>query len=122
MADVWGTRSWAERHFAEGLGFWEVNVFKALVYFYPQWKLLPHDAFRARLAWALMTLGKAPFPHDTREQSAPTSAMGQTPSGGDSGGGGGGGGASGGGSGGRGAPMPTAPLPGGSHTYARLGQ
>eukprot|EP00965_Chrysotila_dentata_P051302 1701325-Pleurochrysis_carterae.AAC.1 len=25
MSDVWGTQSWEERHFAEGLGFWEVN-------------------------------------------------------------------------------------------------
>eukprot|EP00965_Chrysotila_dentata_P040586 1346338-Pleurochrysis_carterae.AAC.1 len=23
MADVWATWSWEERHFAEGLGFWE---------------------------------------------------------------------------------------------------
>ena len=35
MADVWFTISWAERHFAEGIGLWEVNVFKALVYFFP---------------------------------------------------------------------------------------
>ena len=25
MADVWLTKQWPERHFAEGLGFWEVN-------------------------------------------------------------------------------------------------
>ena len=35
MADVWGTNHWADRHFAEGLGFWEVNVYKALQYFHP---------------------------------------------------------------------------------------
>eukprot|EP00965_Chrysotila_dentata_P119453 3949001-Pleurochrysis_carterae.AAC.1 len=66
MADVWATRSLEERHFAEGLGFWEVNVFKALAYFYPQWRLLAHAEFRARLAWELMTLGKAPYPADVR--------------------------------------------------------
>uniref|UniRef100_A0A7S0Q7T1 PiggyBac transposable element-derived protein domain-containing protein n=1 Tax=Coccolithus braarudii TaxID=221442 RepID=A0A7S0Q7T1_9EUKA len=64
MADVWHTRSWAERHFAEGLGMWEVNVYKALVYFYPAWKSLAHGEFRARLAWALLTLGKEPYPAD----------------------------------------------------------
>eukprot|EP00966_Prymnesium_polylepis_P275779 6372042-Prymnesium_polylepis.1 len=42
MADVWKTTSWNERHFAEGIGFWEVNVYKALVYFYFQWKTLAH--------------------------------------------------------------------------------
>ena len=29
------TVHWADRHFAEGLGFWEVNVYKALQYFHP---------------------------------------------------------------------------------------
>lgn len=64
MADVWHTTSWDERHFAEGLGLWEVNVYKAMVYFYPKWKTLPHGEFRARLAWALLTLGKKPYPAD----------------------------------------------------------
>eukprot|EP00965_Chrysotila_dentata_P165960 5479383-Pleurochrysis_carterae.AAC.1 len=64
IADVWGTRSWVERHFSEGLGFWEVNVFKALVYFSPQWRDLGHTEFRERLAWEFLTLGKAPYPDD----------------------------------------------------------
>ncbi|KAL1519451.1 hypothetical protein AB1Y20_022973 [Prymnesium parvum] len=34
MADIWHTVNWSERHFAEGLGFWEVNIYKALTYFY----------------------------------------------------------------------------------------
>lgn len=42
MADVWHTTKWHERHFAEGLGFWEVNVYKTLVYFYPRWSSLAH--------------------------------------------------------------------------------
>lgn len=62
MADVWHTLTWAERHFAEGIGLWEVNVYKALVYFYPQWQNLSHGEFRARLAWALLTLDKQPYP------------------------------------------------------------
>eukprot|EP00965_Chrysotila_dentata_P102411 3380900-Pleurochrysis_carterae.AAC.1 len=59
MADVWSTHSWAERHFSEGIGFWEVNVYKTLTYFYPKEKGLMHGEFRARLAWTLMTLGRA---------------------------------------------------------------
>eukprot|EP00966_Prymnesium_polylepis_P036668 850868-Prymnesium_polylepis.1 len=58
MADVWGTVSWEKRHFAEGLGFWEVNVFKALVYFYEPLRATSHGDFRKRIAWAFMTLGK----------------------------------------------------------------
>ena len=58
MADVCKTQSWHERHFADGLGFWEVNVYKALIYFYTRWSSLAHGEFRARLAWAMMTLGK----------------------------------------------------------------
>eukprot|EP00965_Chrysotila_dentata_P148835 4914956-Pleurochrysis_carterae.AAC.1 len=106
MADVSATRSWAERNFAEWLGIWEVNVFKALAYFYPRWKLLPHADFHARLAWALMTLNKAPYPADVR---APTStpdasaALSQGESGGGSGG-----------TSGRSA-IGIAPLPGGHH-------
>lgn len=64
MADIWQTKSWVDRHFAEGLGLWEVNVYKALIYFYPKWKFLSHGEFRARLAWALMTLGKSAYPGD----------------------------------------------------------
>ena len=65
MADVWQTTSWVERHFAEGLGMWEVNVYKALQYFQPnKWSGISHSEFRSRLAFSLMTLGKAKFPSD----------------------------------------------------------
>ena len=30
MADVWATHDWAHRHFAEGLGFWEGQIFPHL--------------------------------------------------------------------------------------------
>ena len=56
MADVWGTRDWADRHFAEGLGLWEVNVYKAAVAF--QGVSYHHSEFRKRLALAFLTLGK----------------------------------------------------------------
>ena len=56
MADVWGTRDWMERHFAEGLGLWEVNVYKAAVAF--QGVRYHHSEFRKRLAMAFLTLGK----------------------------------------------------------------
>jgi hypothetical protein len=56
MADVWGTRDWADRHFAEGLGLWEVNVYKAAVEF--QGVTYHHSEFRKRLALAFLTLGK----------------------------------------------------------------
>lgn len=56
MADAWQTKDWADRHFAEGLGFWEVNVYKATVYF--QHSTLNHNEFRKRLAHAFLTLGK----------------------------------------------------------------
>lgn len=75
MADVWHTRSWAERHFAEGIGFWEVNVFKALTYFYPCWKNIAHGEFRSRLAWEMMTLGKEPYPKDMASSSDVTIGM-----------------------------------------------
>lgn len=107
MADVWGTRSWPERHFAEGLGFWEVNVYKCLIYFYAAtWKHLAHGEFRARLAWACMTLGKVPYPADaaaftaggpsTGLSGAPSSAAGPSSAG-----------------------MALAPLPGGTHSYVK---
>lgn len=69
MADVWQTKSWHERHFAEGIGLWEVNVYKTLVYFYPKWHSLSHGEFRARLAWAMLTLGKKPYPFDIQQGS-----------------------------------------------------
>ena len=25
--DAWATKDWAHRHFAEGLGYWEANVY-----------------------------------------------------------------------------------------------
>ena len=58
MADVWDTKQWWHRHFAESLGFWEVNVFKALVYFHPDYKELQHPEFRRLLAHALLTEGQ----------------------------------------------------------------
>ena len=61
MADVWDTKDWADRHFAEGLGFWEVNVYKALTHWHPDHKTLSHPKFRIRLAHAFLTLGKVPF-------------------------------------------------------------
>eukprot|EP00965_Chrysotila_dentata_P106182 3506726-Pleurochrysis_carterae.AAC.1 len=70
MADVWATVSWVERHFAKGIGFWEVNVYKALILFYPRWKDLSHGDFGARLAWTLLTLGKEEYPADNAAQQA----------------------------------------------------
>ena len=65
MADVWQTSSWIERHFAEGLGLWEENVYKALCYFQKgRWAGVSHNHFRMRLAHAFMTLGKVPYPSD----------------------------------------------------------
>ena len=50
--DVWHTTSWDKRHFAEGLGFWEVSVFKAFTFWCQTQspKKMPHADFRARLA------------------------------------------------------------------------
>ena len=59
MADAWQTKDWAERHFAEGIGLWEVNVYKAAVYF--QGLRINHNEFRKRLAHAFLTLGKATY-------------------------------------------------------------
>eukprot|EP00965_Chrysotila_dentata_P083107 2741431-Pleurochrysis_carterae.AAC.2 len=50
LVDVWSTRLWVERHFSDGIGFLEVNVYKALTYFYAKEKGLMHGKFRARLA------------------------------------------------------------------------
>ena len=74
MADVWATKDWADRHFAEGLGFWEVNVFKALVYFHPKYASLQHPRFRVLLAHTMLTLGKV-------ELGADSSTSGNTPAG-----------------------------------------
>eukprot|EP00965_Chrysotila_dentata_P240131 6203527-Pleurochrysis_carterae.AAC.2 len=50
MVDTWATSKWWERHFAEGLGSWELNVFKALKHFYPAADGIGHNEFRERLA------------------------------------------------------------------------
>jgi len=79
MADVWKTSSWEHRHFAELLGFMEVNIFKTLTYFRPDKFLsLTHNNFRARLAWALLTLGKAPYPDGNSSHSAPGGTSGSS--------------------------------------------
>ena len=110
MADVWATTSWVERHFAEGLGFWEVNVFKCLIYFYSStWGHIAHGDFRARLAWACMTLGKVTYPAD----AAAATAVGPSPGSGSSRP------SSSSGAGPSSAGMATAPLPGGTHSYAK---
>ena len=101
MADVWGTTSWDKRHFAEGLGFWEVNVYKAFVNFCStSSKKMPHGEFRKRIAWAFLTLGKEPYP---AKANSATPASGAGPSGTNPGGGG----------------LPEAPLPGATHTYVK---
>lgn len=97
MADVWGTTSWEKRHFAEGLGFWEVNVFKALIYFFrgamSKHQKMQHGEFRARLAFAFMTLGKATYPANEAGSSVGDAAA-------------------------AGGSVPgTTPLPGGMHEY-----
>ena len=99
MADIWATTAWPKRHFAEGLGFWEVNVYKAFVYFIQIGKSVKmgHTEFRARLSWAFMTLGKVPYPKDgnpgTSGNPGPSGAY-TTPG-----------------------SVPEAPLPGGTHSY-----
>ena len=71
MANVWKTNSWTNRHFAEMLGFAEVNIFKCLVYFIKgQWLKTSHNDFRRRLAWAFLTLGKEAFPDDVVSASS----------------------------------------------------
>ena len=70
MADVWRTNCWTERHFAELLGFIEVNIYKCLTYFYPEHKDLSHPQFRIRLAWTLMTLGEVEFPTERAQPAA----------------------------------------------------
>ena len=104
MADIWATQHWPKRHFAEGLGFWEVNVYKALVYFVQVAELakMAHSEFRARLAWAFMTLGKVPYPKDGNP--AGTSGAGNSATSGDFFTPG---------------AVPEAPLPGATHVYKR---
>ena len=71
FADVWETVKWPDRHFAESLGFWEVNVFKALVHFHPEYKELKHPRFRRLLAHAMLTGGE-PIVIDVDDKPAPT--------------------------------------------------
>ena len=70
MADVWETTRWWHRHFAESLGMWEVNVYKALVYFHPEYTELKHPEFRRLLAHALLTSGQ-PLVHDVDKEPPP---------------------------------------------------
>eukprot|EP00965_Chrysotila_dentata_P243655 6205539-Pleurochrysis_carterae.AAC.1 len=74
MADVWVTQSWTDRHFAEMIGFTEVNIFKSLKYFVPEYKDMNHSTFRRRLAWAFMTLGKAEFPDEQAARGGSSAA------------------------------------------------
>jgi hypothetical protein len=75
MADAWATKDWADRHFAEGLGFWEVNVYKAIYMWHPEHKnKLSHTTFRKMLAFTLITLGKAAY--DPNEKDAAASSSG----------------------------------------------
>ena len=99
MADIWPTTDWVKRHFAEGLGFWEVNVYKAFIYFVQVGARIKmaHGEFHARLAWAFMTLGKVSYPADifgNAPSSQDSSSKFKTPG-----------------------PVPEAPLPGGTHIY-----
>ena len=82
MAEVWKTHSWPQRHFAEMLGFVEVNVYKTLSYFVKgNWKAMSHTEFRRRLAWSLLTLGKEPYYNDSyaKEMSSCNSSNSEQP-------------------------------------------
>lgn len=73
MADVWRTRAWPERHFAEMLGFLEVNVYNTLTYFLPDtYKNITHTEFRKQLSWALLTLGQEAYPAASTSQDEPS--------------------------------------------------
>jgi hypothetical protein len=77
MADVWLTNNWVERDFAEGIGFWEVNVFKALIFWHPKHKLgLGHEEYRKMLAHAFLTLGKIEYGVDPTAAAAAAAAAG----------------------------------------------
>ena len=65
MAEVWKTHSWVNRHFAEMLGFAEVNMYKTLSFFVKdKWASRSHNDFRRRIAWVFLTLGREIFPED----------------------------------------------------------
>lgn len=68
MADVWRTTNWVERHFAELLGIIEVNIFKTITHFIPDYQSLGHPDFRRLLAWHLMTLGQVDCPLNEAEE------------------------------------------------------
>jgi hypothetical protein len=79
-------------------------VYKAFIYFVvrDKPKPMPHGQFRARLAWAFLTLGKAPYPGDGPSAAAAAAASSssapfQTPG-----------------------IVPETPLPGGTHTYSPI--
>ena len=82
MANVWKTTSWSNRHFAEMLGFAEVNMYKSLSFFIKdKWAAMSHNDFRRRLAWVFLTLGKEPFLEDVLpDDSSSTSMCTWTPS------------------------------------------
>lgn len=76
MSDVWKTNSWVSRHFAEVLGFLEVNVYKSLVFFKKeQWAKMSHNEFRRRLAWAFLTLGRETFLDDVEASNSSSGAF-----------------------------------------------
>lgn len=70
MADVWKTKDWVQRHFAELLGFLEVNIYLSLKHFIPTYKEVSHSEFRKQLAWALLTLGKADYPETVEDANS----------------------------------------------------
>ena len=68
--DVWETTAWEDRDFAESLGLWEVNVFKALFRWQPEWKSLEHPRFRRLLSPAMLT-GGTPLVEDVDRDAPP---------------------------------------------------
>lgn len=76
MAEAWHTVSWVNRHFAELLGFIEVNIYKSLVYFIKdKWAKMSHNEFRKRLAWAFLTLGKEEYLDDVLSSSRTSTSV-----------------------------------------------
>lgn len=75
FAEAWPTKEWSTRHFAEGLGFWEVNVYKAVgKWGHDDYQRIGHVTFRKRLAHAFLTLGKVPYPGRQGEGGAGASS------------------------------------------------
>lgn len=80
MADTWKTHSWVNRHFAELLGFVEVNIFKCLSFFCKgKWSEMSHNEFRRRLAWSLLTLGNEVYPADLYASESSTATNNTSP-------------------------------------------